>query len=80
MEDDAEVSVKSKQGRSMMVERLGNVLYWTGCAAAVGVVILSSVNDVRRGTVDSFTITVAVVGAVGCWALGRALRYILAGR
>ena len=64
-----------------MAERLGDVLYWTGCAAAIAVAgffVLSVVDSGR----DDWWIAVAFGAAysAGCWVLGRALRYILAGR
>ena len=62
-----------------MVERLGNVLYWTGCAAAAGfwlLALLAFGSDAPDG--PDLSILIAAVGA-GCWLLGRALRYILAG-
>ena len=64
-----------------MVERLGDVLYWTGCAAAIAVAGLFVLAVVDSGRDDWWI--VAALGAAysaGCWVLGRALRYILAGR
>ena len=64
-----------------MVERLGNVLYWTGCVAAIVVAVLSVLAIVGSGR-DDWWIAAAFGAGVssGCWVLGRALRYILAGR
>ena len=59
-----------------MVERLGNVLYWTGCAAAAGLCLLALLAFGSDN--PDVSILIAAVGA-GCWLLGRALRYILAG-
>jgi hypothetical protein len=60
-----------------MIERLGNVLYWTCCiaamlAAAIAVVVLF-------GTEKFLAIVFAVIALI-CYGVGRALRYILVGR
>ena len=64
-----------------MAERLGKVLYWTGCAAAIvvaGFFVLAAVNsDIGDWW---FMMAFGAACAVGCWVLGRALKYILAGR
>lgn len=62
-----------------MVERLGNVLYWTGCIAAMGVAgFFVSVIPYAgfNWEIAGFSVSLAA----GCWAFGRALRYILSGR
>jgi hypothetical protein len=69
----------------MMLARLGNVLYWLGCilagfaviCAIAMVVIPSNPNDTP---VSSGLPIVFAVGAFMIWLIGRALRYILAGR
>jgi hypothetical protein len=74
-----------------MAARLGNVLYWLGCAIAVVfglvffVALLSGVpgHEVH----DGYGLSLTVYGwralyaglAVGGWLVGRASRYILAG-
>ena len=62
-----------------MIDRLGDVLYWTGCilAALVGAGSLFVFWDNPQraeGLLLSSTI------ALGVWLIGRALKYVLAGR
>jgi hypothetical protein len=65
-----------------MAERLGHVLYWAGCvlaALAIGVGAFLSFAMVQRS--DSiFVLVVATVVAILIWLLGRACRYVLAGK
>lgn len=63
-----------------MIARLGNVLYWTGCVFAVliavgGALIARNETYNPGGEFALFALTAAVV-----WVIGRACRYILAGR
>ena len=64
-----------------MAERLGNVLYWAKCSAAV-VAAGSFVFFAVVSGEDDWWITVAlgVELATGLWLLGHALKHILAGR
>jgi hypothetical protein len=60
-----------------MLERLGNVLYWTCCifaglSVAAGLAILF-------GTEPAFAIAFEV-GALLIYGVGRAVRYVLVGR
>ncbi|KRR26468.1 hypothetical protein CQ14_02995 [Bradyrhizobium lablabi] len=59
-----------------MIERLGNVFYWTGCAIAAlfGFFVLEGL--IMHGEL----IPGAAVAAVFAWLVGRAFRYVLAGR
>jgi hypothetical protein len=64
-----------------MISRLGNVLYWAAC----GLAILSGVGCViaamQSGTYNpSGWLIIGAVLAVGFWLVGRACRYVLAGR
>ncbi len=63
-----------------MAERLGNVLYWTGCLIAaallVGGYLLMSGGGYK---LQPFDYVVIGAPAVVAWLIGRALRYILAG-
>jgi hypothetical protein len=66
---------------------VGNVLYWTFSALAVLVVVLfASVvidDDMIRGVApdtEPWLLVFAVVAAVVIWLIGRACRYVLAGR
>ena len=67
-----------------MLARLGNVLYWTGCllgillvAAAVAFYSLA-----KRGTPEELLFISALLIGLGVvvWLIGRACRYVLAGR
>lgn len=62
-----------------MTARLGNVLYWAGCAIA-GLIALGCIAVGFSGRDDS-TITALLLfaPAVVVYLIGRALRYILAG-
>lgn len=68
-----------------MAARLGNVLYWFCCLVAIGVVALGAyfVLDAlhSKQPTDLYTpmIPTSVV-AIASFLIGRALRYILAGR
>jgi hypothetical protein len=71
-----------------MAARLGNVLYWLGCAASIPFAAyaiwagLASIGyfggSTAPGETQAFALMM-VVYAAGCWVSGRALRYILAG-
>ena len=67
-----------------MAERLGNVLYWTALAVAIPLLLtgaLMSYHHYLHGPVYSDeSIIVAWVAAFLVWLLGRACRYVLAGR
>ncbi len=73
-------------GCGIMIARVGYVLYWIGCGFAVlflfgalagfGILITGSSTEPRNiiaGAVSS------IVVAVLCWAVGKSLRYFLAG-
>jgi hypothetical protein len=64
-----------------MAERLGNVLYALGCIAAGAVMALWlliawQATDMRGIAVFIF----AAVIAIALWLIGKACRYVLAGR
>ncbi len=64
-----------------LLERLGNVLYWLGTGIAVlffGISIL--IAFAGEGEQRWFSAIMAAVFAVASWGIGRALRYVLAGR
>lgn len=63
-----------------MVERLGQVLYWAGCAGAALAVVLAAAACFVGRLSDNwpFPILLLMAGAF-VWALGRACRYVLAG-
>jgi hypothetical protein len=60
-----------------MIERLGYVLYWTCCIAAVLAVAVAIA--VLFGTEKVLAIVFAVI-ALACYGIGRAIRYVLVGR
>jgi hypothetical protein len=65
-----------------MAERIGNVLYWLGCIVAgltalLGVgVFFTSQNQGEGLLVMTFVLVIALIA----WLIGRACRYVLAGR
>ena len=66
--------------RSSVTERLGYVLYWVGCAAALlwlafASFVASSLNDLH--TIDFLTIVMPAALAFG---VGKIARYVLAAR
>lgn len=66
-----------------MVGRLGNVLYWTACAFAVAwSVTYTSIFLLDRHTPTEWISGSAIAGggALLIWVIGRACRYVLAGR
>jgi len=64
-----------------MLERLGNVLYWLGCAGAAVVVGVSALIVSDAPHPISTTAWIAIfVAAFLIWLTGRAIRYVLAGR
>jgi hypothetical protein len=63
-----------------MAARLGNVLYWLGCAVGLvffagGYVLISS----GGYRLQAFDYVLVGTPAVVAWLIGRALRYVLAG-
>lgn len=62
-----------------MIERLGNVLYWASCIVAVAVTGFFLIAALDVGFSWEGTMYAVLIIAV-CWLVGRALRYILAGR
>ena len=65
-----------------MVERRGDVLYWTGACSSYscgGTLRARRCRQRQTRLVDLWRQLEAAYSA-GCWVLGRALRYILAGR
>ena len=66
-----------------MAERIGNVLYWLGCIVAgltallgVGIYLAEGQNKNDGLMVMGFVFVFAFIA----WLIGRACRYILAGR
>jgi hypothetical protein len=64
-----------------MAARLGIVIYWAACVAAVvwAAFVLVSTASLAHPDWTIYT-PIAVVGAVVIWGFGRAARYVLARR
>lgn len=66
-----------------MLARLGNVLYWLGCIVAVLIAAAGFMPYWSEGYArkDGVGVTIAsVVIALIAWVVGRACRYVLAGK
>lgn len=63
-----------------MAARLGNVIYWAGCGAAALALFAWAAVYISPGEEASYWLPRYLVMAVGAWLLGRAARYVLAGR
>ncbi len=63
-----------------MIERLANVLYWIGCGAAALVVGLAVVMAIVSPPEAVFFLIAGAIAGALAWLLGRAARYVLAGR
>jgi hypothetical protein len=67
-----------------MLARLGSVLYWFGCGAALivlafgGLVAYEERNFAWSSTPATLVVFLVLAGLV--WLAGRACRYVLAGR
>ena len=62
-----------------MVERLGLVIYWIACVAAVAIALAGVVNLVVTMNPDGDLVR-SIALAVIIYLIGRAARYALAGR
>jgi hypothetical protein len=62
-----------------MLALLGNVLYWAGWLVAV-TLVLTSIFYFNSGYIKPLELLVLIVLAVIVWMIGRACRYVLAGR
>ena len=69
-----------------MAARLNNVLYWSFSGLALLVIAFVgylAIDDTKRGVAasnDLWALVFAVLVAVVLWLIGRACRYVLAGR
>lgn len=66
-----------------MISRLGNVLYWTasglaGLTLLLGALLLLTEPAMQRAPAGP--LTAFAIGAALLWLIGRACRYVLAGR
>jgi hypothetical protein len=62
-----------------MLVLLGNVLYWAGCLVAV-TLVLTSIFYFNSQHIKPLELLVLFGLAVIVWVIGRACRYVLAGR
>jgi hypothetical protein len=65
------------KGSTHMLARLGNVLYWAACIIAV-ILVGIGIEQVSQPRNNSGVFFFFAVPALIIWAVGRALRYILA--
>jgi hypothetical protein len=66
-----------------MAARIGNVLYWLGCAIATLIAIFAAAIYIAEGRTHSdglFVFAVFMAAAILSWVIGRALQYILSAR
>jgi len=66
-----------------MAARLGDVIYWLGCIVAALLLVVAAAEWLGEGQYrsDGLTVCLAIgVSAVIPWLVGRAFRYVLAGR
>jgi hypothetical protein len=62
-----------------MLARLGDVLYWAGCLLAV-LLVAAAIAYYNFGDIKLFELLILIGLAVIVWMIGRACRYVLAGR
>jgi hypothetical protein len=68
-----------------MAARLGNILYWAGCALAGFFVLLALIacfggffgGSMQQDEMLRYAVTCALRG-FACWLVGRGFRYVLA--
>jgi hypothetical protein len=64
-----------------MLARLGDVLYWTGWLLSILLVVAAVAFYILGSGGDKVVIPPLLIGlAVVVWLIGRACRYVLAGR
>jgi hypothetical protein len=64
-----------------MAARLANAIYSTACIAAVlWALVVFAIGTVQTHPDWTISTPIAIVGAVVIWIIGRAARYVLAGR
>jgi len=64
-----------------MAARLANAIYWAACIAAVlWALFVFAIGAVQTRPDWTISTPIAIVGAVVIWIIGRAIRYVLAGR
>jgi hypothetical protein len=63
-----------------MPARLGDVLYWSGCVVAGCLALVAFVAARNANDTGIIVGVVFAVSALIAWIVGRACRYVLAGR
>ena len=63
-----------------MIARLANVLYWTGCGVAGLFGLLAAAILIFATGQEKMNALMVGAVAVVAWLIGRACRYVLAGR
>ncbi len=63
-----------------ILARLGNVLYWAGCGIAILILIFAAAMATELESGQKWNALSIALMAVVPWLLGRACRYVLAGR
>ena len=64
-----------------MLTRLGNVIYWAGCAAAALILCFAAYIGLVLPDKDRWGLAAAIAAVAGlAWVIGRAARYVLGGR
>jgi hypothetical protein len=65
-----------------MAERFGNVIYWIGCCFAALIVVGAFPLAATDNRPEMHTTEIAVMFGIAfvVWLIGRACRYVLAGR
>ena len=58
-----------------MLAKLGNVVYWLGCAAAVITIVSGFKSWFAEGSVDTLIFFWIIAGAA--WLIGLVFRYVL---
>jgi len=61
-----------------ILARLGQAIYWVGCAIALLVLALLGFG-VFKGYVEGIEIVLALIAAFVFWAAGRLVRFVLKG-
>jgi hypothetical protein len=64
-----------------VLSRLGDILYWLACILAALIVVWGALSCLRADHAeDPYVCVLLAVAAFAIWVIGRASRYILAGK
>jgi hypothetical protein len=79
--------MEKRERKPLMVGRLGNVIYWACSGIAVLVIIAAAwiaIFVILRDSPDApwgyFDMALVALGGLVLWLIGRAAKYVLAGR